>query len=226
MTQPNELTAIDIRGEIRPEYESILTPDAIAFLADLARQFTVRRDALLQAREARQADIDAGNMPDFLPETAAIREDLSWRVAPAPADLQDRRVEITGPTDRKMVINALNCGAKVFMADCEDANSPTWDNMVDGQINLRDAVSRSITFSNPDGRFYQLNDETATLMVRPRGWHLDESHFVVDGMPIPGGLFDFGIYFFHNAQAALERGAGPYFYLPKAGESPGSALVE
>ena len=170
---------------------------------------------LLQLREARQAAIDSGELPDFLPDTAAIRDDRSWRVAPVPADLQDRRVEITGPTERKMVINALNCGAKVFMADCEDANSPTWDNMVGGQINLRDAVDGSITFTNPDGRFYQLNDQTATLMVRPRGWHLDESHFLVDGKPIPGGLFDFGLYFFHNARTALERGSGPYFYLPK-----------
>ena len=169
----------------------------------------------MQLREARQAAIDSRELPDFLPDTAAIRDDRSWRVAPVPADLQDRRVEITGPTERKMIINALNCGAKVFMADCEDANSPTWDNMVGGQINLRDAVDGSITFTNPDGRFYQLNDQTATLMVRPRGWHLDESHFLVDGKPIPGGLFDFGLYFFHNARTALERGSGPYFYLPK-----------
>lgn len=215
MTNPNHPTDIDIRGEITPDYETILSPEAIEFLADLARRFTSRRNELLLAREARQAAIDSGALPDFLPETAAIRDDPSWRVAPVPADLQDRRVEITGPTDRKMVINALNCGAKVFMADFEDANAPTWENMVRGQINLRDAVDRSITFTNPDGRFYQLNESTATLMVRPRGWHLDESNFVVDGAPIPGGLFDFGLYFFHNAQAALDRGAGPYFYLPK-----------
>ncbi len=215
MTQPKYPTGIDIRGEIWPEYESILTPDAIDFLAGLARTFTSRRDDLLQAREKRQAAIDSGVMPDFPAETAAIRDDLSWQVAPVPADLQDRRVEITGPTDRKMIINALNCGAKVFMADFEDANAPNWENMVSGQINLRDAINRSITFTNPDGRFYQLNDETATLMVRPRGWHLDESNFLVDGMPIPGGLFDFGLYFFHNAQVAFENGTGPYFYLPK-----------
>ncbi len=215
MTNPNLPTGIDIRGQIRPEYESILTADAVDFLAGLARQFSARRDELLAAREARQAAIDSGSLPDFLPETAAIRDDSSWRVAPVPPDLQDRRVEITGPTDRKMVINALNCGAKVFMADFEDANAPSWDNMLQGQINLRDAVNRSITFSNPDGRFYQLNEETATLIVRPRGWHLDESHFLVDGAPIPGGLFDFGLYFFHNAQAARDRGTGPYFYLPK-----------
>ena len=215
MTKQNHPAGVEIRGEIQPEYGSILSPKAIDFLAGLARAFTARRDELLAAREKRQAAIDAGHLPDFLPGTAAIRDDRTWRVAPAPADLQDRRVEITGPTDRKMVINALNCGARVFMADFEDANSPTWDNMLAGQVNLRDAVDRSITFTNPDGRFYQLNDETATLLVRPRGWHLDESQFLVDGVPIPGGLFDFGLYFFHNVQPALERGAGPYFYLPK-----------
>ncbi len=210
-----KIPGVDITGETRPAYEAIFSAEACAFLAELARGFTARRNELLQLREQRQAAIDSGLMPDFLPETAAIRDDPGWRVAPVPADLKDRRVEITGPTDRKMVINALNCGAKVFMADCEDANSPTWDNMVGGQINLRDAVDGSITFTNPDGRFYQLNEETATLMVRPRGWHLDERNFLVDGAPIPGGLFDFGLYFFHNAQAALERGTGPYFYLPK-----------
>ena len=215
MTKQNHPPGIDIRGQIQPEYQSILSPEAIDFLAGLARAFTARRDQLLAAREQRQAAIDAGQLPDFLPETAAIRDDRTWRVAPAPPDLQDRRVEITGPTDRKMVINALNCGARVFMADFEDANSPTWDNMLQGQVNLRDAVDRSITFTNPDGRFYKLNDETATLLVRPRGWHLDESQFLVDGRAIPGGLFDFGLYFFHNVRPALERGTGPYFYLPK-----------
>ena len=215
MSKQNYGGGIAIAGKITPQFEEILSRAAVDFLAGLARQFTQRRDELLRQREIRQADIDAGQMPDFLPETAAIRADRSWQVAPVPPDLQDRRVEITGPTDRKMVINALNSGAKVFMADCEDANSPTWENMVGGQINLRDAISRRITFTNPDGRFYQLNEETATLMVRPRGWHLDESHFLVDGKPIPGGLFDFGLYFFHNAQTALERGTGPYFYLPK-----------
>ena len=215
MTRKNSVPGVEISGEIRPEYEAILSAEASAFLAELARRFTSQRDELMVLREQRQAAIDSGVMPDFLPETAAIRDDLSWRVAPVPTDLQDRRVEITGPTDRKMVINALNCGAKVFMADCEDANSPTWDNMMQGQINLRDAVAGSITFTNPDGRFYQLNERTATLMVRPRGWHLDERNFQVDGAPIPGGLFDFGLYFFHNATTALERGTGPYFYLPK-----------
>ena len=206
---------IDIRGAITPDYAAILTPDAVDFLAGLAREFTARRDDLLQQREKRQAAIDAGQLPDFLPETAPIRDDLSWRVAAVPPDMQDRRVEITGPTERKMVINALNCGAKVFMADFEDANAPSWDNMLAGQINLRDAINRSITFTNPDGRFYQLNEDTATLLVRPRGWHLDERNFIVDGAAIPGGLFDFGLYFFHNVRPALERGTGPYFYLPK-----------
>ena len=215
MTFKSNTPGVEITGEIPLEYEAILTFEAVGFLADLARRFTARRNELLEAREARQAAIDDGKLPDFLPETAAIRDDPSWRVARVPADLQDRRVEITGPTDRKMVINALNCGAKVFMADFEDANAPSWENMVDGQINLRDAVDGSITFTNPDGRLYQLNEHTATLLVRPRGWHLDESHFAVDGAPIPGGLFDFGLYFFHNARAALDRGAGPYFYLPK-----------
>ncbi|MCY4146350.1 MAG: malate synthase A [Chloroflexi bacterium] len=215
MTQPSATPGIEISGEITREFATILTPEAIDFLAGLARRFTARRNELLAAREVRQQAIDRGELPDFLPETAHIRADTSWRIAPVPADLQDRRVEITGPTDRKMVINALNSGAKVFMADCEDANAPTWRNMLNGQINLRDAVSRSITFTNPDGRFYQLNDQTATLMVRPRGWHLDERHFCVDGAPVPAGLFDFGLYFFHNARAALDSGTGPYVYLPK-----------
>ena len=214
MTQPDS-PGVAITADIKPECQSILTAEAIDFLADLARNFSARRDELLGARETRQAAIDSGELPDFLPETAPIRDDPSWRVDPPPPDLQDRRVEITGPTDRKMVINALNCGAKVFMADFEDANAPSWDNMLSGQINLRDAIDRSVTFTNPDGRLYQLNEETATLLVRPRGWHLDERHFLVDGAPIPGGLFDFGLYFFHNARAALDRGTGPYFYLPK-----------
>ena len=205
---------ITITGPTSPEYDEILSPEAVAFVARLARAFRDRRDDLLAARIARQAAIDAGHLPDFLPETASIRAG-DWRVNPVPADLQDRRVEITGPTDRKMVINALNSGAKVFMADFEDANAPTWANMLDGQINLRDAVRRTITFQQADGRFYQLNPQTAVLLVRPRGWHLDEKHFIVDGRAIPGGLFDFGLYFFHNAAELLARGSGPYFYLPK-----------
>ncbi len=208
------METVTITGAMTPEFEQILTPEAIAFVATLARAFSDRRDELLARRAERQARIDAGAMLDFLPETQTIREG-DWQVASIPADLQDRRTEITGPTDRKMVINALNSGAKVFMADLEDANSPTWFNMVDGQINLRDAVRRTITFTNPDGRFYQLNEQTATLMVRPRGWHLSEKHFLVDGKAVPGGLFDFGLYFFHNARELLDRGSGPYFYLPK-----------
>jgi malate synthase len=199
---------VEITGPVTPEFAEILTPEAVAFLAKLARAFTTRRDDLLVKRAERQAKIDAGAMLDFLPETQRIR-DAEWQVAPIPADLQDRRTEITGPTDRKMVINALNCGAKMFMADFEDANSPTWFNMVDGQINLRDAARRTITFTNPDGRFYQLNEQTAVLLVRPRGWHLHEKHFIVDGTPIPGGLFDFGLYFFHNARELINRGSGP-----------------
>ena len=210
----NYPNGVEITGPVTPEFAEILTPEAFAFLAKLARTFTGRRDELLTKRAERQAKIDAGAMLDFLPETKNIRES-EWQVAPIPADLQDRRTEITGPTDRKMVINALNSGAKMFMADFEDANSPTWFNMVDGQINLRDAVRRTITFNNPDGRFYELNEQTAVLLVRPRGWHLHEKHFIVDGTPIPGGLFDFGLYFFHNARELLDRGSGPYFYLPK-----------
>ncbi len=215
MTQSSYEDGIEILGDIRPEFMEILTPEAIGFLAKLARNFTARREELLTKRIARQEAIDAGQMPDFLSETESIRKDMTWRVAPVPTSLQDRRVEITGPTERKMVINAMNSGAKVFMTDFEDANSPTWDNMLEGQINLRDAIRQTITFTNPNGKFYELNDETAILMVRPRGWHLDERHFVVDGTPIPGGLFDFGLYFFHNAKEGIERGTGPYFYLPK-----------
>ncbi|RMG71183.1 MAG: malate synthase A [Chloroflexi bacterium] len=208
--------SIEITGEMHPGFEQILTPQAQEFIAKLARQFTHRRNELLQKRVERQQRIDAGEMPDFLPETKHIRDDDSWRVRPVLPDLQDRRTEITGPTDRKMVINALNSGAKVFMADFEDANSPTWFNMVDGQINLRDAVRREIEFYDATkDKHYQLNDQIATLMVRPRGWHLNEKHFLVDGQPIPGGIFDFGLFFFHNAHELIQRGSGPYFYLPK-----------
>ena len=214
---------VEIIGAVPSEFAEILTPAAITFVAGLAREFGPRRDALLQQRAQRQAAIDAGATLDFLPETQHVR-DGDWTVAPIPADLQDRRTEITGPTDRKMVINALNSGAKVFMADFEDANAPTWFNMLDGQINLRDAVRRTITFTNPDGRLYKLNEETATLMVRPRGWHLHEKHFLVDGKMIPAGLFDFGLYFFHNARELLDRGSGPYFYLPKLESHLGARL--
>ena len=205
---------VEIRGLLTPEYAEVLTHDALAFVAGLAREFEARRRELLQRRAARQAEFDAGKLPDFLLETAHVREG-SWTIAPQPKDLQDRRVEITGPTDRKMIINALNSGANVFMADFEDANCPTWANMIEGQINLRDAVARRISFTNPDGKRYALNEKTATLMVRPRNWHLMERHVLVDGQPVSGALFDFGLYFFHNAAALIERGTGPYFYLPK-----------
>jgi malate synthase len=192
----------------------ILTPDAIRFLHRLAHAFEPRRLELLARRRTRQEQIDSGLLPDFLAETADIRE-AQWRVAPIPHDLRDRRVEITGPVDRKMIINALNSGAKVFMADFEDSNSPTWQNNLEGQANLRDAVRRTISFTSPEGKNYRLNPIVATLMVRPRGWHLEERHFTVDGRAISASLFDFGLFFFHNAQALIENGTGPYFYLPK-----------
>jgi malate synthase len=205
---------IEIRGPILDPFPEVLTPDALRFVARLQREFNSRRKELLERRERRQAEINQGKKPDFLAETAHIRA-ADWQVAPIPPDLQDRRVEITGPTDRKMVINALNSGAKVFMADFEDANAPTWNNMIDGHINLRDAIRRTITFTSPEGKEYRLKDQTAVLLVRPRGWHLVEKHLLVDGEPVSGGLFDFGLYFFHNAKELLARGTGPYFYLPK-----------
>ena len=205
---------VTILGNFPAHYAQILTPQAILFIAGLARAFESHRRELLAQRATRQAEFDAGHLPDFLPQTREVRES-AWTIAPIPADLQDRRVEITGPTDRKMVINALNSGASVFMADFEDANTPTWENMVEGQINLRDAVDRTITHASRDGKEYRLNDKTATLLVRPRGWHLPEKHMLVDGRPVAGALFDFGLYFFHNAHALLARGSGPYFYLPK-----------
>src|SRR5271156_4344714 len=193
----------------------VLTPEALAFLAELHRTFDARRLELLAARQVRQARFDAGESPDFLAETKAVR-DGDWRVAPIPADLQDRRVEITGPTDRKMIINALNSGAKVFMADFEDANSPTWANMVEGQVNLMDLWAGKLSHVDPvSGKSYALNDKRAVLIVRPRGWHLPERHVTVDGQPMSGSLVDFGLYFFHNAKATLAQGSGPYFYLPK-----------
>jgi malate synthase len=199
---------------VAPEYECVLTPQALAFVAKLARSFAPRRAELLRLRAERQNAIDAGRLPDFLPETAAVRSG-DWTVSDVPRDLQDRRVEITGPVDRKMVINALNSGAHVYMADFEDANSPTWTNNLTGHINLRDAINRTITYTGPEGKAYALKEKTATLLVRPRGWHLNEKHLLVDGQPVPGGLFDFGLYFFHNVRALLAHGTGPYFYLPK-----------
>ena len=213
-TTSSSLAGVEITGPMSPEYAEILTPEALAFVASLHRAFDGRRRELLRLRDARQVRLDAGESFDFLPETLSVRE-AEWRVAPIPADLRDRRVEITGPVERKMVINALNSGAKVFMADFEDSNAPTWQNNIDGQINLRDAVNRTITFTNPDGKAYALNEQTATLLVRPRGWHLVEKHMLVDGQPVSASLFDFGLYFFHNAQALIARGTGPYFYLPK-----------
>jgi malate synthase len=206
---------VEIRGAVRSDWSEILSMRALEFVAELARRFEPERQRLLKRRALVQQQLDSGRLPDFRSETAGVRE-ADWRVAEAPADLRDRRVEITGPVDRKMVINALNSGADVFMADFEDSNSPTWKNNVEGQLNLRDAVRRTIAFDHPQtGKHYELNDETATLMVRPRGWHLPEAHVLVDGEPISGALFDFGLYFFHNAAALLERGTGPYFYLPK-----------
>ena len=205
---------VEVTGEITPAFRQILTPEALAFVAKLQRAFGGRRAECLRRREERQAALDRGESLDFLPETRQVRES-NWTCAPIPADIRDRRVEITGPTDRKMVINALNSGAKIFMADFEDANAPSWNNMIDGQINLRDAIRRTITFTNPEGKEYKLNDTVAVLMPRPRGWHLLEKHVLVDGEPMSGGLFDFGLYLFHNARELLARGSGPYFYLPK-----------
>ncbi|HYG60120.1 MAG TPA: malate synthase A, partial [Symbiobacteriaceae bacterium] len=207
-------TNIELRGASVPSANVILTPEALAFVAELQRRFGPPREALLQRRAERQAQFDAGLLPGFLPETQHVR-DGDWQVGPIPADLQDRRVEITGPVDRKMVINALNSGAKVFMADLEDSCTPTWENVVEGQANLIDAIEGTISFANPDGRVYKLNANPATLIVRPRGWHLEERHLLVDGKPASGSLVDFGLYFFHNAKRLLAKGSGPYFYLPK-----------
>ncbi|MCO8611433.1 malate synthase A [Burkholderia multivorans] len=202
-----------ITGEIKPGYEAILTPDALELVASLHRAFEPRRQALLQARVERTKRLDAGERPDFLPETKAIREG-DWKVAPLPADLQCRRVEITGPVERKMIINALNSGADSYMTDFEDSNAPSWTNQIDGQINLKDAVRRTISLEQ-NGKSYKLNDKIATLIVRPRGWHLDEKHVTVDGQRVSGGLFDFALFLFHNAKELIARGSGPYFYLPK-----------
>jgi len=214
MSTPNYGPGIEISGRITPEFARILTPEAVAFAARLQRAFGGRRNELLARRAVRQADLDAGKLPDFLPETRAIREGR-WICAPIPADIVDRRAEITGPVDRKMVINALNSGAKVFMADFEDANTPRWDNNIQGHINLGDAIRRRIDYTSPEGKAYRLNDKTAVLFVRPRGWHLPEKHVKVDGEIMSGGIFDFALYFFHNAKELLARGSGPYFYLPK-----------
>ncbi|MFD0022263.1 malate synthase A [Streptomyces sp. NPDC058382] len=213
---PSSLAIVD--AEPLPRQDEVLTPAALAFVAELHRRFTPRRDELLARRGERRAEIARTSTLDFLPQTAAVRADDSWKVAPAPAALNDRRVEITGPTDRKMTINALNSGAKVWLADFEDASAPTWENVVTGQLNLIDAYNRNIDFTDPkSGKSYALKaaDELATVVTRPRGWHLDERHLQLDGTPVPGALVDFGLYFFHNAQRLIDLGKGPYFYLPK-----------
>jgi malate synthase len=192
----------------------VLSPEALDFLAALCSKFMPEREALLARRSARQVRLNAGELPDFLAETASVRSS-DWRVASIPADLLDRRVEITGPVERKMVINALNSGAKIFMADFEDSNAPSWRNVIEGQLNMIGAVRRELTYTSPEGKQYALNPSIATLLVRPRGWHLDEAHVSLDGNAIPGALFDFGLYLFHNAKQALARGTGAYFYLPK-----------
>jgi malate synthase len=209
------LPGVEIHAPVTASYAEILTPEAIAFIADLQRTFNERRKALLVARKERQKRIDAGEKPGFIEGTRDIREAV-WTVAPLPPDILDRRVEITGPVDRKMIINALNSGAKVFMADFEDSSTPTWSNLIDGHINLRDAIRRTITYADPaTGKQYKLNEKTAVLFIRPRGWHLEEKHVLVDGQPMSGSIFDFGLYFFHNAKELVGRGSGPYFYLPK-----------
>ncbi|WP_266366812.1 malate synthase A [Tellurirhabdus rosea] len=214
LTETLNDTLIRLSANLSGGYEEILTPEALAFLAELHRRFEPARRELLTRRQERERRIDAGELPDFLTETAEIRRQ-DWQAAPYPANLQDRRTEITGPVDRKMIVNALNSGARVFMADFEDANSPTWDNLLQGQINLRDAIRRQIDFTAENGKTYALKPQVAVLKVRPRGWHLTERHLTIDGQPVSGSLFDFGLYFFHNAHELLRRGSGPYFYLPK-----------
>src|SRR5687767_10669125 len=204
---------VTLRAPVSHAYAQILTDAALAFVAALARRFEPRRRELLAQRTARQHDFDAGRLPDFLESTAGVRA-ADWRVAPIPRDLLDRRVEITGPVDRKMVINALNSGAQVYMADFEDSHAPTWHGTIEGQINLRDAVAGTIEFRTAEKQ-YQLNPATATLIVRPRGWHLVERHVLVDGDPVSASLFDFALFLFHNARALIAKGSGPYFYLPK-----------
>ncbi|MFI1905875.1 malate synthase A [Streptomyces microflavus] len=218
MSAPAPSTLAIVDAEPLPRQEEVLTDAALAFVAELHRQFTPRRNELLARRTERRAEIARTSTLDFLPETAAVRADDSWKVAPVPAALNDRRVEITGPTDRKMTINALNSGARIWLADFEDASAPTWENVILGQLNLTDAYERRIDFTDPkSGKSYALKpaDELATVVTRPRGWHLDERHIQLDGTPVPGALVDFGLYFFHNAQRLIDLGKGPYFYLPK-----------
>ena len=208
-------SGVRVEGPVLDRSDEVLSAEALEFLAGLHRAFDARRRELLERRAARYAEIAAGGTLGFLPETAEVREDDSWRVAPHAPGLVDRRVEITGPTDRKMTINALNSGAKVWLADLEDANTPLWENLVDGQLNLSDAIGRRIDFTSPEGKSYALGEETATIVARPRGWHLSEKHILVDGERTSGSLTDFGLYFFHNAARLVELGRGPYFYLPK-----------
>src|ERR671926_783017 len=209
------IPGVEIAGPMHDRYDDVLTDEALDFLATLHRRFQGRRQELLQLRAQRYSELAAGGTLNFLPETKDIREDDSWRVPDPAPGLVDRRTEITGPTDRKMTVNALNSGARVWLADLEDANTPLWENMVSGQLNLRDAIERRIDFTSPEGKTYALRDEVATIVVRPRGWHLPEKHVLVDGDRMSGSLFDFGLYFFHCARLQLDRGSGPYFYLPK-----------
>ena len=208
------LPGVELRAPEHAPTASVLTPEVLSFIVELQRKFGPTREALLRARQVRQAAFDGGALPDFLTETRRVREG-DWKVAPVPKDLQNRRAEITGPVERKMMINALNSGAPAFMVDFEDSNTPTWENLIDGQVNLTDAIERTIEFRQDDGRDYTLNEKTAVMPVRPRGWHLPEKHVLVDGQPMSGSLFDFGVYFHRNAQRLLDRGSGPYFYLPK-----------
>ncbi len=205
---------VQITAPIHPRFDEILTHDALALVAKLHRAFEGRRQELLKQRIERQTRIDAGEMPDFLPETRHIREG-DWKIAPLPKALECRRTEITGPVERKMIINAYNSGADSYMTDFEDSNSPNWYNQIQGQVNLKDAIRREISYINEVGKEYRLNDEIATLQIRPRGWHLDEKHVLVDGQRVSGGIFDFGLAFFHNAREQIARGAGPFYYLPK-----------
>lgn len=205
---------LKINNEMNDQFRTILTPEAIDFFVSLESSFRERRNVLLERRKQVQREIDGGKLPDFLPETKSVRES-EWTVASIPDDLKDRRVEITGPVDRKMIINAMNSGANVFMADFEDSNSPTWQNCIEGQINLRDAINKTISFTSPEGKSYSLGEKTAVLMVRPRGWHLEEKNVLLDGQGVSASLFDFALYFFHNAKTLIANGSGPYFYLPK-----------
>jgi len=212
---PGAAAALTVRADVLPRFDEILTPDALDFVAELASRFAARRAELLQKRADRYASGQPGADLGFREDTASVRADPSWRVAPPAPGLVDRRAEMTGPTSRKMTINALNSGARAWMADFEDATAPTWFNVVDGQLNLYDAIRRQIDFTDPNGRRYEVGQQTPTILVRPRGWHLDEKHLTLEGVPVPAAFVDFGLYFFHNAQTLVTNGAGPYFYLPK-----------